>query len=444
VAVVSGRRLIVLLVVLAAIGAPAIALRAMCVGRSCDTASTSEARVPFCTLPEDLKTAIAAGYREGRSPDVLAVTDALPVTTETEGRHLRVPWPATERPAPSAVPIVFAGTGVDTGASVPDGAGLDQVAPTVAEVLGFERPFPEVRSGTAIPGVAGEGRPSLVLLIAWKGVGGAELEAAPEAWAYLSSLMRGGAGTLAGDPRSLPLDPAATLTTIGTGGLPSQHGITGSLVRNDEGEVVPAFGERAPVQIIATLADDLEEERDGRPLVGLIASDERDRGIVGGGWYPDEDPVDVTIGDGAAVPLAVESYLSSGYGADVEPDVLGVVMAGSIRSLDARTRRIVTAAERETGSVLVVVAGTGGRELRRVAVPSSLVVRQVEEAVPGDRPVVEAVAAGGLFLDQAVLADQGITGQVVVDALLSAETPEGERMMADAFQGFAVSFSRYC
>jgi hypothetical protein len=43
-----------------------------------------------------------------------------------------------------------------------------------------------------------------------------------------------------------------------------------------------------------------------------------------------------------------------------------------------------------------------------------------------------------------VLTAQAITGQVVVDQLLAAETPEGESMFADAFQGFAVSFARYC
>jgi hypothetical protein len=30
--------------------------------------------------------------------------------------------------------------------------------------------------------------------------------------------------------------------TIGTGGLPSQHGITGALIRNENGNVVRAFG----------------------------------------------------------------------------------------------------------------------------------------------------------------------------------------------------------
>ena len=37
-----------------------------------------------------------------------------------------------------------------------------------------------------------------------------------------------------------------------------------------------------------------------------------------------------------------------------------------------------------------------------------------------------------------------MTGQVAVDAMLAATRPDGERMLADAFQGFAVSFARYC
>src|SRR4029450_2869631 len=80
----------------------------------------------------------------------------------------------------------------------------------------------------------------------------------------------------------------------------------------------------------------------------------------------------------------------------------------------------------------------------RLAVPDRGLVDAIEEAVPGDAPAVAATVPGGLFLDQAVLREQQVTGQVAVDALLSASGPSGERMLADAFQGFAVSFARYC
>jgi hypothetical protein len=334
---------------------------------------------------------------------------------------------------------------VAAGGAVPDGVTLDRIAPTVGEAIGLHRPFPDVRSGTAIEGVAVGGRPALVLLVAWKGIGSADLEAARDDWPFLASLVEGGAGTLAGQTGSLPLDPAATLTTIGTGGLPSQHGVTGSFVRNDEGEVTPAFGDGAPVQVIATLADDLDEQTDGRALVGLVATEAADRGLVGGGWYPDEDPVDVAIGDGAAEPLAVGTHLATGFGDDDVTDVLGVVMDGGIRSLDARTRRIVNEAVRDTaGSVLVVVAGSGGREHATLATPDARLTDAVEESVPGSAPAVAATVPGGIFLDRTTLTEAHVTGQVAVDALLGVTDPDGDRMMADAFQGFAVSFARYC
>jgi hypothetical protein len=392
-----------------------------------------------------MREAISNGYREGRSPDVLGIARDVPVYTEIGG--LRMPWPATGTFTDARVPIVFSGAGVSAGTDLANGVTLDAIAPTVSEIMSFDRPFPDVRSGRAVESVSsGSGAtPRLVLLIAWKGVGSAELEDLDRDWPYLASLLQEGAGTLEARTGSLPLDPAATLATIGTGGLPSQHGITGSFVRNDDGDVVRAFGDGGPVQVIATLADDLEEASDGRTLVGIVAADERDLGLVGGGWYPEQDPVDVVIGDGAAVPLAVDVHLGTGYGADDATDVLGVVIEGSIRRLDGWTERVVRAAERATnGSVLVVVAGTGTWERTRVALPETPLVDGVEDAVPGSRRVVAAIVAGGLFLDQEVLTESGVTGQVAVDAMLDVTTPQGREMMADAFQGFAVSFARYC
>jgi hypothetical protein len=434
-----------MLVALAAIGIPAAVLTATCAGRSCDASGDETMRVPFCPLSRDLKVGIENGFREGRSPDVLGVADGTPVYTDVDGQ--RMPWPATGTFTDPRVPIVFAGAGVASDTSVPDGTTLDRVAPTVSDILGFERDHPEVRSGTAVAGVANGERPRLVLLVGWKGVGSFELETHPQDWPFLSSMLDEGAGTLQGETGSLPIDPAATLTTVGTGGLPSQHGITGSFIRDGQGGVVEAFRPGLPVedrQIIATLADDLDDANHST-LVGLVATDERDRGVVGGGWYPAEDPVDVVLGDSAAAPLAVEVHLTTGYGADDVPDVIGVVLEGRVRAMDRWTREIVAEAERATsGATLVVVTGTGSSQANRLAVPDRELVDAVEDAVPGDAPAVAATVAGGVFLDQTVLREEQVTGQVAVDAMLSATGPGGERMLADAFQGFAVSFARYC
>jgi hypothetical protein len=444
---VFGRRLLVLLLVLAAIGVPAGVLRAACAGKSCP-ADVVQARVPFCPLPTELKAKLAAGFREGRSPDVMAVT-ADHVVAGPAGAD---PWPSvTDGSTVTAVPMALFGAGIDPGAVVPRGTGLDAIAPTLAEVLGFRRPHPEVRAGAAVAGISDGERPRLVLEVAWKGVGTQELRANPRSWSSLRSLMERGSATLAADTGSLPLDPAATLTTIGTGGLPSQHGITGSLVRDAGGRVAGAWGPDAPLSVIATLPDDLDQAMDQRPLIGLVASDETDRGIVGGNWYVGHDrDVMVLATDGSAVPAA-EQLLAEGFGRDDVPDILAVVLDGSVGSMDRRTHQLVTAAERAAGgSVAVVIAGTGGDSEVDAAstdgapVRVSDIVLQVEAGVPGDLNVIADVVSGGLLLDQGALAEEGISGDAVVQATMRVTAPDGTRVFEDAFQGFAVSFGRYC
>jgi hypothetical protein len=90
--------------------------------------------------------------------------------------------------------------------------------------------------------------------------------------------------------------------------------------------------------------------------------------------------------------------------------------------------------------VVVTATGSNGAPGRGVEDATS----SVEDHVPGDTPVVAAVAAGGLFLDQTVLGRERISGQAVVDALMALDGPDGGPLMRDAFQGFAVSFARYC
>jgi hypothetical protein len=444
---VFGRRLLVLLLVLAAIGVPAGVLRAACAGKSCP-ANVAQARVPFCPLPTGLKAKLAAGFREGRSPDVMAVTGNHAVA----GPAGAGPWPSvTDASTVTAVPIAFFGTGIEPGVVVPRGTGLDAIAPTLAEVLGFRRPHPKVRAGTAIAGISDGERPRLVLEVAWKGVATQEVRDDPRSWRSLRSLMERGAWTAAGDTGSLPLDPAATLTTIGTGGLPSQHGITGALVRNDDGRVVRAWGPGAPFSVIATLPDDLDQAMDQRPLIGLVASDQADRGIVGGNWYVGHDRDAIVVATGGSAVPAAEQLLTEGFGRDAVPDILAVVLDGSVGSIDRRTHELVAAAERAAGgSVAVAIAGTGGdpgaeagsTDGARIRV--SDVVSQVDAGAPGDPSVIAGAVSGGLFLDQGALAQEGISGDAVVQATMGVTAPDGTRVFEDAFQGFAVSFGRYC
>jgi hypothetical protein len=426
-------------------------LRFSCAGHSCDEADGAETRVPFCSLPENVRREVAAGFRDGRSPDLLAVSGAQIVAggSAFEGRSLQPPWPTIHGVDPARVPVTFSGSGVAPGAAIPEGTTVDDIAATLAQVAGARRPHPEVRSGSAIDGITTGEAPRLILEVVWKGIGSRELEDAANEWPSLQQLMSEGAGTLAASTGSTPLDPAAVLTTIGTGGLPSQHGITGTLVKNDEGKVVEAWGPQAPISVIATLPDDLDESHAQRPLIGLVGTSRADRGVIGGNWYTTRDEDQIVINDGASVrkqTAAALRVLDDGYGTDPRTDLLAVVMEGEVGLLDQGLSRIVERAEDVSGgSVAIAVTGTGsaGRE-GPADVTAADVAVAIEETVPSEKDVVVATTPGGVFLDQETLADEKISEDVVLSAMRSMKVGSARRLFADAFPAIAVSFERYC
>jgi len=446
------RRLVGLLIASALVGAPAVVLRAVCFGKSCGSPAAVQARVPFCPLPDRLKTLIAAGYRDGRSPEVLAVPATIGITGGTSTNTAEVPWPGTSPLPDTSVPIVFTGPRVKH-VPLPTGTGLDQIAPTLAAFLRFNRGHPDVRTGKAIGGLNEGGLtplvPKLVLELTWTGVSGDGLKSLPlSRTPWLRSQFRSGAGTFGGDTGSVPLDPAATLTTIGTGGLPFQHGITGSLLRSPSGAVVPAWGKGAPTSVIATLTDDFDQAKGQAPKIALVAPAPEDQGLIGGKWYIGHDKDLVEIGGD---PVAkVRTALATGLGSDVTPDVLGVVLQGTPQQMDGESsaiQRLALQAAGGSAGLVTVTAGTG-----EGGAPSGTGA-DVAAAVDGTlgAPVVAASTPGGLFLDPAVQARAHISGQDVVNALLPGEgantvstATRTHFMFAGVFQGFAVSFRQYC
>ncbi len=430
-----------LLVVLGVLGFPALLLRFLCVGNSCDEQVSASSEVPFCSLDAGLRSRLEDGFREGRSPEVLVVARSDSIAGGTGYRRTGVapPWPSSDLGG-ARVPLLFTGEGV-TAAELPAGTSVTDIAPTLAEVIDFERPFPEVRSGEAIPGVAQGEAPRLLLQVIWKGVGSEDLEGQPERWPYLASLMDEGAATLEGDTGSLPLEPAAVISTIGTGGSPSQHGITGELVRNDEGELVGAFSAGAESPVIATLGDDLDEVLGQEPLVGVVGASPSDRGASGGEWYgagSDSDEVVIDRKDQVGPAVAM---LSGGFGTDEVPDLMSVVMNGDLRAMDRGLKRIVAAAvEASDGSLALALTATGSAA-SEAGMTAAEVATEVDEAV--GETVTEAAVPGGLFLDQRALTDLEISEDEVIAELRRLRGPDGA-LFGDVFAAIAVSFARFC
>jgi hypothetical protein len=437
-----------LLIVLGIVTLPAVGLRAICVGDACGSQAEPRASVPFCSLPASLRANISAGFYDGRSPDVLAVPEGPILRGGFDGeRRLTPAWPSVRGTPSTSVPLLFSGEGVRGSAEVPEGTSLASVAPTLGAIIGLRWRNPGVHPGTALEGIVDGTPPRLALEVAWKGIGAEDLAAHPRAWPFLRSLLISGAGTTDASTGSLPLDPAATLTSIGTGGLPSDHGITGLYLRNDAtGGIARAWGDDAPLSVISTLGDDLDEARGGTPLIGVVGTDPSDRGIIGGRWYEGRDDDATAFVEPDAQVDSVEELLADGFGADDEPDLLAVVMRDSISRMDEDLRLIVRAAKRAArGDVAIVVAGTGSTANDAGdTVPLTRVLGPVESAIPGEGSALEAVVAGGVFLDQDVLTEANVTSNAAVSALRGETAPDGRPLMADVFPSFAVSFGKYC
>ena len=298
-------------------------------------------------------------------------------------------------------------------------------------------PFPKVRSGTAFEGIV-PGHAPLIVTLAWVGVGTRELRTHPAAWPTLASLMRSGEGTLQGSTGSLPTDPAATLTTIGTGGLPAEHGVTGTVLRGADGRPTAAFGSDAPVTMIATLAEDLDDASGQAARVALVAAAPEDRGLIGGDWYLRADHDEVKIGSDAVRTVA--ELVAKGYGADAIPDVIGVTLRGRLGRMDHDTAEIVDSIRARVPDAVIAVAGTGS-----AAPMSATPAIEVNQELSGSLgvAVAEAVGTGGVFLGQTAAA-AGSSSARVADALRSQTTIDGEPRFLDAYAGYAIELARYC
>jgi hypothetical protein len=433
-------RLVALLVVAAAIGAPALVLRSLCVGHSCDEQADASSEVPFCSLPEDVRVPLTNGFRKGRSPEVLAVTGSTRVAGEPSRGRASFVWPATQATRARSVPIAFYGPGIDP-SRLPAGTGLDDIAPTLAQAIELHRKFPEVRSGLTLDGVAPPKPPTLVVVIALKGIGSADIESGD--WPTLERIFAEGAATMEGTAEAVPLDPAASMTTIGTGGLPRQHGIVGQFVRNDEGELVRAWSKDSPVSVIATLGDDLDETLNQRPEIGLAGSDTEDRGLIGGNWYVDVDRDHVALQDDPG--RAAVRMLQRGFGKDDVADLLGIALRGDPGEMDEDVSAVIDAADQvSNGRFVVAIAGTGSLWLSgENYIAAERMVRTVESSVPGDQDIIEAAGASGLFLDQKALVETGLSEDAAIKTLEGMKMG-GSQLVVDSFPSIAVSFSKYC
>ncbi len=87
-----------------------------------------------------------------------------------------------------------------------------------------------------------------------------------------------------------------------------------------------------------------------------------------------------------------------------------------------------------------VVTATGSTTID--ATGASTIVDHANTSL--DASIIAAAGVGGLFVDRSAAAERSITAAAVATTMATARAPDGERLFADTFPSFAVSFARYC
>ncbi|HJS25597.1 MAG TPA: alkaline phosphatase family protein [Actinomycetota bacterium] len=216
-----------------------------------------------CSLPHEQLLRVWRGTDPERSGQIVFVADE-PNFVGTSFPHSG-PWDYLQD-----VPLFWYGPGV-----IPEVGRVDRhvtvadIAPTQAELLDFDFEALDGRPLAEIPAPAGP--PPLIVTLVWDAGGMNVLEAFPNDWPVLSSLIEHGVWYEHASVGSSPSITPATHATIGTGAFPMRTGQTDAEFRLGD-ELVRA-GELGPVLLMEpTLADLYDRAMGNESLVGGLAS----------------------------------------------------------------------------------------------------------------------------------------------------------------------------
>ena len=233
---------------------------------------------------------VARAYHPDRSGDIQLL--AAPFNSANYPQESRSLVPRDPRTSHASVwmylervPLVVAGPGI-AGLDSEERVSLADVAPTIAQLIGFDAFLELGREGRPLPGIARPASPpAVVVTFVIDGGGWNVLQEFPDAWPNLRRLMRDGANFRNAIHGSFPAVTASAHATIGTGAFPRTHGVTGHNIR-DGRKVRKTYGEPGRANprdlLVPTLAD-LWSEATDRAWVGEIGYQIWHLGMLGGG-----------------------------------------------------------------------------------------------------------------------------------------------------------------
>lgn len=267
------------------------------------------------------------GHFPERSPDVLWV----PRTPNFFGGFVQTghsgPWDYL-----AEVPLVFYGPGFIRPVgpvSLEREVSLADIAPTLGELIGFDFPTPDGRvlDEILVPEEQRTQPPKVVVTVVWDGGGTNVLEAWPDFWPELEGLMNKGASLEGATVGSSPSVTPPIHTTIGTGVMPSRHGIVAIFQRNNGRNVNSFGGKDADLVEVPMLGDAYDLAVGNQAEIGMLAYKSWHLGMLShGSRWPGGD-------EDMAVFIDVEEKLTSTPGVYYAPDYANKI-GGLQRAID--------------------------------------------------------------------------------------------------------------
>ena len=236
-------------------------------------AATSWARVA-CSLPKPWIQRIYDGYHPQRSGEIQYMP-RYPNYVGDYYSHSGV-WPYLQE-----VPLLLYGPGhVPAAGTVKRAASITDLAPTYAQMLGFDFAAPDgAPLGEAIDPAAPLA-PKLIFTVVWDGGGRNVLKRYPKSWPNLKRLIRQGAWFENATVGSSPSVTPAIHSSLGTGAFPRNHGIVDLRFRTGAGP--PASSQRLESLDVPSLADLYDAANGNAPVIGMLGA-EGTLGMIGHG-----------------------------------------------------------------------------------------------------------------------------------------------------------------
>jgi len=256
-----------------------------------ETTSTEDAVAEaVCAMPHSFLLRTWRGWRPDRGPEIQMIAKE-PNFVGSGLPHVG-PWDYVQH-----VPMFWFGPGqVAPAGEVARPVTSAGIAPTAAKLLGF--PWPP-RDGQAmrealLPEDQRVAPPKLIVTMIWDAAGQAVLDAHPDAWPFLASIVPDGAWYENATVGSSPTSTAQIHATIGTGAFPRNHALIGHRLRI--GPTITTPWARGPAFIaLPTLADLYDRAMGNEPKVGLQGTVSIHLGMLGHGkmWGGGDDDIAV-------------------------------------------------------------------------------------------------------------------------------------------------------